>query len=90
MGPRLRIPDAHPGQELSDEQLCTVFLLVSLSVMASVAALIFLVSDSGQQLVQRVPCLPARASARVGARLSRSTIRTGTPQHIYTMLVWTV
>ena len=80
MRPELNIPDAHPGQELSDDQLCVVFLLVAVATMVSVGAVIFLASDAGHEVVERMPCLPTHQPP---ARRPRGPPRAGTPAHLW-------
>ena len=80
MRPPLNIPDAHTGQELSDDQLCVVFLLVAIATMVSVGAVIFLASDAGHEVVERMPCLPLHQPP---ARRSLGPPRAGTPRFFW-------
>lgn len=81
MRPAMQIPDTHPGQELSDDQICLVFVLVAVTTMLSIGALIFLVSDAGMQLTEKLPCLPTQRPPPV--RRPRGPPRAGTPRFLW-------
>lgn len=75
-----------------DEELCTVFLLVALSTIASTAVLVCLLTGRGKQLAHQLPCIPCvppsppRAASRWLAYNQRAAARVGAPQHLYNLL----
>ena len=83
MGPRLHIPETHPGQANSDEDLCTIFVLVLVTTMLTAGLLIACASGHGQELAQRLPCLPPPAARARRTNGARSRPLAGGPEYLW-------